>query len=250
MSIFATDYSAYYNLLYKDKNYQQESDYVFGLAQKFLKRPAKNLLDVGCGTGKHANCFKNFGLSVTGVDLSHEMIEIAKKTYPELRFSQGSASEFSLDQQFDVVTSLFHVASYQTQDNELNSYFKNISKHVVSGGLFIFDFWYGPAVLSDPPTHRLKRLENEDYKIVRFTEPGLRTSQNIVDVHFDVFVTHKKTSLISHIQELHQMRYLFIKEVDQLLRQNDIELIHSEEWMSGQQLSGKTWYACCVGKKK
>ena len=37
---------------------------------------------------------------------------------------------------------------------------------VAPGGIFIFDFWYGPAVLADPPAVRIKRLENERMKVL------------------------------------------------------------------------------------
>jgi hypothetical protein len=41
--------------------------------------------------------------------------------------------------------------SYQIETNEIEAVFKKVSEHLAIGGLFLFDFWYGPAVLSDSP---------------------------------------------------------------------------------------------------
>ena len=45
------------------------------------------------------------------------------------------------------------------------------AKHLKPNGVFIFDFWYGPGVLTDPPVVRLKRLENEEIEVLRIAEP-------------------------------------------------------------------------------
>ena len=57
MSIF-DNYSQYYNLIYKDKDYETEVDYTHRLLTRF--NSGKKLLELGCGTGIHAyffNCF-------------------------------------------------------------------------------------------------------------------------------------------------------------------------------------------------
>ena len=52
MSVFG-NYSKYYNLLYKDKDYQGEVDFVAGLVAKHSQGKAKTVLDIGSGTGNH-----------------------------------------------------------------------------------------------------------------------------------------------------------------------------------------------------
>jgi len=46
-------YAAYYDLLYKEKNYAEEAEYIHGLIQKNTPG-AKTILELGCGTGQHA----------------------------------------------------------------------------------------------------------------------------------------------------------------------------------------------------
>ena len=53
MKQFGDLYSKYYDLLYEDKNYFDEVEYIDFLIKKNCQS-AKTLLDMGCGTGKHA----------------------------------------------------------------------------------------------------------------------------------------------------------------------------------------------------
>src|SRR5260221_2487885 len=107
------NYSKYYDLLYKDKDYAIEVDYIDRLIKKFHPH-AIHLLDVGCGTGRHANLLADRNYFVHGIDLSEQMLEIAnnsKRSNPI--FSKGDIRNFQLTKKFDVITSLFHVMSYQ-----------------------------------------------------------------------------------------------------------------------------------------
>ncbi|WP_410620526.1 class I SAM-dependent methyltransferase [Amycolatopsis sp. cmx-8-4] len=46
--------------------------------------------DLGCGTGHVTTYLASLGLDVSGIDLTPEMLAIARRNYPELRFSEGS----------------------------------------------------------------------------------------------------------------------------------------------------------------
>ena len=76
-AVFGRDYAAAYDELYQDKDYQGEADYVLRLIRKFHPK-AKTLLDMGCGTGKHAALFKDAGYDVCGVDMSEMMLDRAR----------------------------------------------------------------------------------------------------------------------------------------------------------------------------
>ncbi len=91
-------------------------------------------LDIGCGTGIYTNHFLKFeDIEVEGMDISENMIKIAKTKYPQIHFEQGNAEELKHeDEQFDFCTS-FHVVHHFPGKNEL---FKNISRVLKPGGLF------------------------------------------------------------------------------------------------------------------
>jgi len=249
MSVFGEAYAKYYNLLYKDKNYLEEYTYIREILEKHGAN-GKTILDIGCGTGKHLNFFKKDGFSVSGVDMSENMISEAKKyLQQEENLICAKASEFQFAKKFDAIVSLFHVMSYQTENSELEKVFKNVSEHLAEGGLFVFDFWYGPAVLTDPPVVRIKRLEDDETKITRITEPEMRYNENIVDVNFEVIIEDKKTHIAERINETHNMRYLFLPEIIYLAERTELSFVAAYNWMDFSSLTEKNWYGLVVLKK-
>lgn len=240
------NYAKYYNLLYNDKDYKGESEYILNLINKYSVN-ALSVLDIGCGTGKHASLLAENGFLVTGVDLSADMIGLAEsKNYKNCDFYNANARDFNLNRQFDVVTSLFHVISYQTTNDIIEEVFLNIRKHLKREGLFIFDFWYTPAVLTQKPTARIKRLEDSEIKVTRLSEPVHHFNDNVIDVNFELHIKAKNSGKYEIIKELHKMRYFSIPELNFILAKCGLQSLHYEEWMTGNNPSDETWGVCCI----
>ncbi len=239
-------YAAYYNLLYKDKDYNGEALYIHQLIQA-RNASAKSVLDLGCGTGKHAAEFVKLGYEVTGVDLSEDMVSQAKAAkIPNTAFYQGDLRSFERDEKFDVVVSLFHVLSYQTTNEALEAAFQTAKKHLKPDGVFIFDFWYGPSVLMDQPTVRIKRMSDAHCEVLRLTEPVMHYNENMVDVHFDVQVKHKSTGKVEYITEKHEMRYFFQPELAFMLSQLGFKNINLLGWLKNEAPTKNDWNAILV----
>ena len=256
MAVF-DNYSKYYDLLYQDKDYKKESDFIINIMKSNMPE-AKTVLDLGCGSGRHAALIAEHGYNIHGVDRSDSILEEAEKRKDELKpeirkrlsYSQGDVRTFTSEKKYDVVTSLFHVMSYMPENNDLQAAFSTAATHVKSGGIFIFDSWYGPAVLSDKPSPRIKKIENEHIQITRIAEPEIFPNKNLVDVNYYVLVKDKKTNQIEQINETHRMRYWFMTEIEYFLGQSGFELIKSGEWMTDKQPGFESWYVYYVGRKK
>jgi len=253
MNRFGGLYSQYYDLLYSDKNYTSEVEYVDGLIKSNTTN-AKTLLDMGCGTGRHAELFCDKGYIVHGIDLSEDMLKIAETRRggkeDKLSFSHSNISDLNLNKNFDVVVSLFHVMSYQNSNEELIKAFEVAKNHLKDDGIFIFDFWYGPAVLTDLPNTRVKRLENENIKVTRIAEPILYAQKNIVDVNYDVFIEDKKSKEIIEKKEIHKMRYFFDTELGIICSQVGFEVLKKYEWMSDKCPDFKSWNVVWIARCK
>jgi SAM-dependent methyltransferase len=251
MSIFGA-YSLYYNLLYKDKDYAGEVEYVHRLLGKY--RPgATSILDLGCGTGRHDIVFAGKGYVVTGVDRSEEMLTVANSNLsfapsPPI-FARGDIRTVRLDRQFDAVLSLFHVMSYQTSNEDLQAAFATACAHLGPEGIFIFDCWYGPSVLTDRPAIRVKRLEDASVSVIRLAEPVMHPNENTVDVNYTIIIKDKKSGNADELKETHTMRYLFKPEVAMMLKLAGLELIHGEEWLTGKVPGFDTWGVCFVARR-
>lgn len=251
-------YSRYYDLLYADKNYAGETAYICSLIEAHAGKPVVSLLELGCGTGIHALMLASeAGLRVCGVDLSETMLEAARERAAaqcvgsdRVSFHEGNACTFRIDRKFDVVASLFHVVSYQTTEERLNAQFETAATHLEKDGLFIFDFWYGPAVLSQKPSVRAKRLSDEHIAVTRLAEPVIRDMQNVVDVNYDLFVLDRATGVTTELRETHEMRYFFLPEIDRLLADHGFVRERAEEWMTGKCPSLDSWGVCVVARKQ
>lgn len=254
MQVFA-DYARYYNLLYRDKDYASEARFVHQLLQNHALN-TKTILELGCGTGKHAALLAETGYEVYGVDLSHDMLmqaearsrSLTPDLASKLQFSQGDIRAVRVNHKFDTVISLFHVFSYQTTNQDLQAAFETAKAHLKPGGVLIFDCWYGPAVLSDRPTVRIKRLEDEEILVTRIAEPVLYPNDNLVDVKYQIFIKNKASGVVEEVQETHKMRYLFKPEVDSLFSQFEIELVTHGEWMTGKTAGFDTWGTYFIGR--
>lgn len=251
MSVFDA-YACYYDLLYKDKDYEAEADYVDRLIQAHAPG-AKRLLELGCGTGKHADIISRKGYTVHAVDRSEEMLRCAAERFgsnENVRFSQGDMRGLALNEEFDTVISLFHVMSYQVSNDDLTAAFNTVAKHLKRGGVFVFDVWFGPAVLTERPSVRVKRLEDERIAVVRVAEPEMHPESNTVDVNYIVFITDKSDGKTIEVKETHRMRYVFKPEIELLAHSAGFELVHGEEWLTGRNPGFDTWGVCWIARKR
>jgi SAM-dependent methyltransferase len=247
MSIFG-NYARYYDLLYRDKDYLGEAKFIHRLIQTHAPN-AQDILELGCGTGTHAFLLAKEGYQLHGIDLSQEMLETASDRLSQLpadlasrlKFTPGDIRQVRLNQTFDVVLSMFHVISYQTANEDLLAAFATVKNHLKPGGIFIFDVWYGPAVLTERPTVRVKRLEDEEIVVTRIAEPIIYPNENLVNVNYQVFIRDKSNNTVEELQETHQMRYLFQPEVNLLLNEFSLKVIDCSEWMTEYEAGFNTW---------
>lgn len=248
-------YAAYYDLLYRDKDYDGESEYVAGLVREY--RPgAASILELGCGTGAHAVRLAQHCWNVHGVDLSPRMVEHANARreaasgdlQTRLTFEIGDVRSFRCGQTFDAVISLFHVMSYQAGNSDQEEAFRTARSHLSAGGLFVFDFWYGPAVLTDRPKHVVRQVEDQLVEVRRETTPVMDVNANCVDVHFDVLIRSRADLRSQRVSERHRMRYLFLPEIEQRLATHGFDLVSAHAWMSRRPLDDRSWYGCVVGR--
>ncbi len=250
MPVFA-DYARYYNLLYKDKDYAAEVDFILSVFRKNGCFP-KTLLDLGCGTGSHALEMQRRGVAVSGVDMSESMLEMGQAMLaleapqPGLglpRLSLGDARSARLNEKFDAVTSLFHVMSYQNTEEDALAELETARVHLKPGGFFLFDFWHGPGVLTDPPVYREKRMEDAETAVFRTSTPVHRVNDNIVEVHYAVTLTDKKSGAKSELAEAHHMRYWFMPELRYLAKQAGFTVAQEGHWMNFEAPGLQSWNA-------
>ena len=255
MSVFAS-YARVYDALYADKDYAAEAARVTERLRAGAP-DAHRLLELGCGTGLHAIEFARSDYAVTGVDLSETMLARATERrhaldaelQGRLRFVHGDVRTCRLHEQFDATVSLFHVLSYQTTDEDAGAMFATAAMHLRAGGLFVFDFWYGPAVLAQRPEARVKRVAAGGAEILRHAEPTMREKECCVEVRYRIQI-REQDARVEELEETHRMRYFFMPEIEAALDRAGLQCLSSNELDSGAPLDDRTWSACVTARKR
>ncbi|MEG3618536.1 class I SAM-dependent methyltransferase [Magnetovibrio sp. PR-2] len=250
-------YADYYDLIYADKNYQQEADKVAGLLSKYGVTQDGTVLELGCGTARHALALAQKGYNLIATDLSAEMLKHAENRvahYPDLtsriELDQGNAQSYRLGRTVDAVISLFHVMCYQTTDQALMDSAKTAAEHLKPGGVLVFDMWNSPAVLNDPPTLRVKRVQDEKLEVVRIAEPGFCENSNIVDVNYQIFVKRPDEELWQMLDETHSVRHLSETDLRPPLEAAGFDVLGFYDWDTDEAANDYGWNAYCVAVKK
>ena len=242
------DYSIYYDLFYTDKNYEAEVDYIELLLNKY-RATGKDILEFGSGTGRHGCLLGEKGYTVKGIEKSNEMIQ---RSAVNAGFSceNGDICTVRLGKKYDAVLSIFHVMSYQIANESICSAFETAAEHLDCGGLFIFDFWYSPAVYTQYPEVRVKRMSSDDLNITRIAEPYVYANENRVDVKYTIILQDSVDNVYKSFEEIHSMRHYSLPELDYIAENSGFERLCAEEFLTGEKPGENTWGVCIVLRKK
>lgn len=103
----------------------------------------KNILDLACGTGSITVPLAKRGYSMTGIDLSAEMLSLAQSKSDEakvkLRLSEQNIALFQAGGSFDAVICSFDGINYLTSPKDVQSCFASVAETLSEDGIFIFD---------------------------------------------------------------------------------------------------------------
>ena len=221
-NVFGPIYADAYDLFYHDKDYVAECDLIECIFQIYGDGPIRSVLDLGCGTGNHAIPLAQRGYEVVGVDRSESMLAHAQSkaasfsSGSSVAFHQGDIRSVDLQCRFDAALMMFAVLGYQLENTDVLSALRTAHRHLHPGGLLIFDVWYGPAVLHQRPSQRIKVIPTPEGKILRVASGELDIRRHICTVHFHMWRLEGER-LLAETEEGHSMRYFFPRELDLFL---------------------------------
>ena len=221
------DYAEYYNAFYRDKDYQKEAETVSDLLKKYGNNP-RSIINFGCGTGRHDVELAKLGYRCVGIDLSEQMIEIARENAEkkglDIEFSVSDIRDYKSERKYEAVISLFHVISYQSTNEDVLAAFRTARNMLEKGGVLLFDSWFGPGVLSEKPEVRVKKVETDTSYLIRMANPKMYPLDNLVDVSYEILSIDKKSGVCGKIDETHRMRYFFSPEIQLMLEMAGFKL--------------------------
>ena len=163
-----------YDEIYATKPYADEARFVHELAGA----PGGKLLDVACGTGRHALAFAELGYDVVACDINEELLAAGRDAAGErVRFVQADMRDLDVDGgPFALVTCLFDSIGYPEEDDEIVSALRSLGRHAAPGGRIVCEFLHAAAIVSSATPLRVRRLVLSDGRDL------LRTSATEVDL--------------------------------------------------------------------
>lgn len=120
---------------------EQYLSFINRLLDKYRIRQAR-ILDVACGTGILAIALAKQGHSVCGIDISPEMIAVARTKasgITGLSFSVQDMSNFKVHGVFDLITCTYDAINYLIDPNDVTAMFGHVARSLRKSGLFVFD---------------------------------------------------------------------------------------------------------------
>lgn len=240
------NYARFYDLLYAQKDYGLEANYVLETLRH--REPGlQSILELGCGTGGHARAFASQGLDVFGIDISPEMIELARSKFDD-HSGQGSFScavgnicNFQSGRIFDVAVSLFHVMSYLTTNQAFVAALSNAASQIGAGGQFLFDVWHKEAVLAQRPEPRIRKISDARLSISRQATPILEADRDCVRINYDVVCEDLEKGQTEKFSEQHVMRYFSPDDIARFAEEAGFKVLESHELITRKPADDTTW---------
>jgi SAM-dependent methyltransferase len=242
-------YNNYYDLLYHDKNYQKEAEYITNLI-KAINPEATELIDLGSGTGNYSKFLCEAGFKITGIERNKQMAAAANsKSIDGFHTVVDDISTFEVPRKFDAAISLFHVINYLTENEKILSCFSQVFKHLKPNGIFVFDVWYSPAVYLQLPQTRVKHVQDEKIDVTRLARPIMNYEKNIIEVHYEMTIKNKCDGQEKILEEVHHLRHFSTPEIELLAKFSGFKLIRSEEFLTAKVPGADTWGVCYILQK-
>ena len=133
--------SSFYHQLYGHRDEKEAAAFINELLIELNTKPNANILDLGCGAGRHAKYLASKDFMVTGLDLAASSIRQAKKSEAfNLRFSRHDMREPFGNNHFDYVFNFFTSFGYFKEENENHKVIRNIFNALKPGGTVVMDY--------------------------------------------------------------------------------------------------------------
>jgi SAM-dependent methyltransferase len=209
--------------MYAEKDYEAECDLIEEAFRRAAGGPVRRVLDLGCGTGNHALPLARRGYTVSGVDLSAEMLEVARRKAAdagvELGLHEGDVRNARLDAEFDAALLMFAVLGYQRTNEDVLATLRTARMHLREGGVLVLDIWYGPGVITDPPGERTRTIDTPDGPLERRVSGSLDVPRQLCTIEYQLEGGR------GDARETHVMRFFFPAEIELFLELAGFELV-------------------------
>lgn len=236
-------FACVYDVMMKEVPYEAWAEYI----QEIMKKhdcKAQIILDLGCGTGTMTQLFASMGYETIGIDLSEDMLIIARdkaqKAQQDILYLCQDMSDFELYGTVGCVVSLCDSINYITSEEDLLRVFKLVNNYLDPGGLFIFDInteYKFSKIMKDNTF--AETLENCAY----IWENYYYKKEKINEYKLTLFIEEEGN--YSRYEELHYEKAYSVDTISLLLKEAGLKLeavYHDQTFLEPQKKSERVYF--------
>jgi SAM-dependent methyltransferase len=212
------NYAKYYDKIYSTKDYESEMKFVKWAIHKHKTNNGNNLLDVACGTGNNTK-YQVDMFNVTGLDISPDMLKIAKKKVPNARFIKGDMKTMALQDRFDVIICMFASIAYNLTYEELQSTLKLFYEHLNKGGIVFFDLHIHEDYFLGDRTW-VNTYVDKDLKLARISQSPQK--KDILDL--DMVLLIKDKGKLDFDIDQHQIALFDVNKIKNIMQKEGFKV--------------------------
>ena len=135
-----TYFATVYDRMMDNIPYEEWEQYILQLFYRYGVAPCSHVAELGCGTGVMTRLLSSEGFVMTGIDLSEDMLEVAKcKDTSDINYICRDMRNFELSTKQDAIISVCDSMNYLLTEEDITKTFSSVKRNLKSGGVFIFD---------------------------------------------------------------------------------------------------------------
>jgi SAM-dependent methyltransferase len=257
MSSYVGWHAELYDLFYADKPYAAEAGFVADRLAEAGVPAGGRLLELACGTGRHALEFEGRGYEVVATDYSPDMLAVARRRKEERRaraeFVQADMRDLeplaSARAAFDAVVSLFDSIGYVETNEAIARVLGGAHRVLRPGGVLALEFWHAAAMLRAYDPVRVRRWRTERGEVVRISETSLDHQRQTATVRYTIMDFAAADGSVRRLEEAQTNRYFLVQEMAGFLeRAGFTPLRFCAGFDAHRPIDGDTWHVVAVAR--
>lgn len=211
-----------------------------------VARYGEPVLELACGSGRLTIPLAREGIDITGLDISEEMLQLAKskasKSGLSIRFIRGDIRSFDLGEKFKFIVIPAQSLSHLHTREEIEDCFSCVRRHLADEGRFLIELFNSSIGM-------LARESGRRYPVGQYNDPKGDSPVFVTEE-----VRYDAASQVDHIQWFFrnegsnketvlsfEMRQFFPREIDALLWYNDFLIEHKYGSYDQTEFSSDAW---------
>ncbi|MHA1749773.1 MAG: class I SAM-dependent DNA methyltransferase [Promethearchaeota archaeon] len=194
------NFAEIYDLIYEFLDYEKTAKKIKKFILKNKRTEGNELLDIACGTGRHLKYLKK-DFNCTGVDISDQMLDVARKNFTNIRFIQADMIELDLKEEFDAIICLFSSIGYVKTYENLKKTINNFANHLKPGGVVIIEPWLTKSNAIDGLAS-MTTYESDEIKIARQCVSKIEEDMTRFVMHY---IIARKGEDVTYFKDSHEL---------------------------------------------